>query len=66
MGVVPIFLLDDIFGELDIKRSVKISEYLKDLGQAFITVTDFTNLSFIKRDNVDMYINLSRGVVVNG
>jgi DNA replication and repair protein RecF len=66
MGVVPIFLLDDIFGELDTKRSVKISEYLKDLGQAFITVTDFTNLSFIKKDNDDMYINLSLGAVVNG
>jgi DNA replication and repair protein RecF len=66
MGVVPIFLLDDIFGELDTKRSVKISEYLKDLGQAFITVTDFTNLTFIKKDNQDKYINLYQGAVVNG
>ena len=66
MGVVPIFLLDDIFGELDINRSVKISEYLKELGQAFITVTDFTNLSFLKKDNNDKYINLSRGAVLIG
>ncbi len=66
MGVVPIFLLDDIFGELDTKRSMKISEYLKDLGQAFITVTDLTNLAFMKKDSQDNYINLYQGAVVNG
>jgi DNA replication and repair protein RecF len=66
MGVVPIFLLDDIFGELDTKRSLKISEYLRDLGQAFITVTDFTNLTFMKKDYLDKYINLYQGAVVNG
>jgi DNA replication and repair protein RecF len=66
MGVVPIFLLDDIFGELDTKRSVKISEYLKELGQAFITVTDLTNLTFMKKDNCDKFINLYHGAVFNG
>ena len=66
MGVVPIFLLDDIFGELDTKRSMKISEYLKDLGQTFITVTDLTNLTFMKKDSQDNYINLYNGAVVNG
>ena len=47
-GKTPIFLLDDVFGELDKDRSQKISEYLKNIGQAFITLTDFTNFSFLK------------------
>lgn len=66
MGIVPLFLLDDIFGELDAKRSQRISEYLRELGQAFITMTDFTNLSFIKKLENDRHINLSSGAVVYG
>jgi DNA replication and repair protein RecF len=66
MGIVPIFLLDDIFGELDTKRSQKISEYLRELGQTFITMTDFTNLAFMLRDGNDRYINLNSGTVVYG
>jgi DNA replication and repair protein RecF len=66
MGIVPIFLLDDIFGELDTKRSQKISEYLRELGQTFITMTDFTNLAFMLRDEKDRYINLNSGTVVYG
>jgi DNA replication and repair protein RecF len=66
MGIAPLFLLDDIFGELDSKRSKRISEYLKDLGQAFITVTDFTNLEFIQRDGNERHINLNAGSVVYG
>jgi DNA replication and repair protein RecF len=66
MGVVPLFLLDDIFGELDADRSQKISEYLRELGQTFITMTDFTNISFMKRCENDNYINLNHGTVVYG
>jgi DNA replication and repair protein RecF len=66
MGIVPIFLLDDIFGELDTKRSQRISEYLRELGQTFITMTDLTNLAFILRDEKDRYINLNSGAVVYG
>ena len=66
MGIVPIFLLDDIFGELDTKRSQKISEYLRELGQTFITMTDITNLAFMLRDGKDRYINLNSGTVVYG
>jgi DNA replication and repair protein RecF len=66
MGIIPIFLLDDIFGELDTKRSQKISEYLRELGQTFITMTDFTNLAFMRRDEKDKYINLNSGIVVYG
>ncbi len=60
-GRKPIFLLDDVFGELDIKRSSKISEYLRDVGQAFITLTDFTNLSFLKKDKNDLILKVSGG-----
>ena len=66
MGIVPIFLLDDIFGELDTKRSQRISEYLRELGQTFITMTDFTNLAFMQKDEKDRYINLNSGAVVYG
>ena len=66
MGIIPLFLLDDIFGELDAARSQTISEYLRELGQAFITVTDFTNLSFIKRNVNDKHINLRSGTVAYG
>lgn len=66
MGIVPLFLLDDIFGELDAIRSQRLSEYLRELGQIFITMTDFTNLSFIKRYEKDRHINLRSGQVVYG
>lgn len=54
----PIFLLDDVFGELDTYRSVKISEYLKKIGQAFITITDFANFSFLTKDEGDLLIKI--------
>ena len=56
----PIFLLDDVFGELDAQRANKVSEYLSDIGgQAFITLTDFGNFSFLKSDEGDSIIKLS-------
>lgn len=64
-GKTPLFLLDDVFGELDASRSAKISEYLRDVGQAFITITDFSNLSFLKIKSEDMIIKLKNGVVAN-
>lgn len=66
MGIAPLFLLDDIFGELDVARSQMISEYLRELGQAFITMTDFTNLAFMQRNESDRHINLRSGAVVYG
>ncbi len=59
----PVFLLDDVFGELDTHRAVKISEYLRQVGQAFITLTDFTNFSFLKKNDDDMLIRLNNGTV---
>ncbi len=63
-GRTPIFLLDDVFGELDTKRSLKISEYLKHVGQAFITLTDFTNFSFLKKSEHDSLIKLNNGEAI--
>lgn len=60
-GKSPLFLLDDVFGELDASRSSKISGYLKLVGQAFITLTDFTNFSFLNKSNRDSIITLNNG-----
>ncbi|NWF89125.1 MAG: DNA replication and repair protein RecF [Ignavibacteriaceae bacterium] len=59
-GKTPIFLLDDVFGELDTKRAVRISENLRKVGQTFITLTDFTNLSYLQRQNSDVVIKLDK------
>ena len=64
-GKSPLFLLDDVFGELDAKRSVRISEYLRNVGQAFITLTDFSNLSFIQIKEGDLVFRLKEGKVAN-
>lgn len=60
-GKTPIFLLDDVFGELDTARSVRISENLRSVGQTFITLTDFTNLSFLSKQESDSVIRLDNG-----
>ena len=44
LGKTPIFLMDDVFGELDTFRAGKISKYLSLVGQAFITMTDLTKV----------------------
>ena len=64
-GRSPLFLLDDVFGELDANRASKISEYLGEVGQAFVTLTDFGNFSFLKTTSEDKVIKLNRGEVVN-
>ena len=58
-GNKPLFLLDDVFGELDAIRAASISNYLGLVGQAFITLTDFGNLSFLKSDASDKLIRLT-------
>lgn len=63
-GKTPIFLLDDVFGELDAYRAGKISAYLKEVGQAFITLTDFADFSFLVKDTNDLIIKLNNGDIV--
>jgi DNA replication and repair protein RecF len=62
-GKSPIFLLDDVFGELDTARSVRISENLRRVGQTFITLTDFTDISYLRKQNTDMAIKLMNGSI---
>ncbi len=40
----PVFLLDDLFAELDVKRSLMIVESLRGDHQIFITATDLADL----------------------
>jgi len=58
-GNIPIFLLDDVFGELDAERAAAISDYLSTVGQAIITITDFGNSSFLKKGKEDRVIRIS-------
>ena len=62
-GKTPIFLLDDVFGELDAYRAGRISKYLKEVGQAFITLTDFADFSFLEKEKQDLIITLDNGSI---
>ncbi len=62
-GRTPIFLMDDIFGELDAFRAGKISEYMKEVGQAFITLTDFSNFDYLHKSEEDLLVNVENGEV---
>ena len=64
MRKLPIFLMDDVFGELDAFRASKISEHLKDIGQAFITLTDLSDFSQLKKTDTDCLIQVKNGVAV--
>lgn len=57
-GNSPLFLLDDVFGELDAERAAAISKYLSTIGQAIITLTDFGNISFLKMGKEDRVIKI--------
>lgn len=61
LGTTPIFLMDDVFGELDSFRAERISEYLKEIGQAFITMTDFSKLENLNKTESDTVINIKNG-----
>lgn len=63
MNKKPIFLLDDVFGELDTNRSISISKYLKEVGQAVITITDFSNYSFLSKEENDKMFIVNNGEV---
>ncbi len=58
-GKSPLFLLDDVFGELDAERASSISNYLGEIGQAFITLTDFGNTKFLNMKKGNRVINIS-------
>ena len=61
-GKTPLFLLDDVFGKLDSKRAKKISNYLRKVGQAFVTVTDLADFSFLDKSREDTIIKVKEGM----
>ncbi len=63
-GRTPIFLMDDVFGDLDVFRAGKISSYLKEIGQAFITMTDFSNFKLLKNFENEKIIKIKKGEVI--
>jgi len=66
LGRVPIFLMDDVFGELDAFRAGKISTYLKEIGQAFITLTDLSNFEYLNKSDKDLVIKIKNGEAFYG
>lgn len=62
-GKKPIFLMDDIFGDLDSFRVKKTGSYLKSIGQAFITLTDFNFNDNIFRSSSDKFIKVTNGKI---
>jgi len=63
LGITPIFLMDDVFGELDSSRAKRISNYLSTIGQAFITMTDFSKLENLNKSESDLVFNVINGKV---
>jgi DNA replication and repair protein RecF len=63
LGITPIFLMDDVFGELDSYRAEKISKYLSEIGQAFITMTDFSKIEKLEKSENDLIFEVSKGIV---
>lgn len=63
LGKTPIFLMDDVFGELDAYRVNKTSNYLREVGQAFITLTDFSNLDNLVMSGNDKMFKVEKGNV---
>ena len=61
LGKTPIFLMDDVFGELDSYRAGKISEYLSQIGQAFITMTDLTKTEALNINAENILIKVHNG-----
>lgn len=57
----PIFLMDDVFGELDKKRAKKISNYIPQVGQAFITMTDLTKKEELGELKESLLISVENG-----
>ena len=65
LGITPIFLMDDVFGELDSYRAEKISKYLSEIGQAFITMTDFSKIENLEKSENDFILEVNNGNVVH-
>lgn len=61
LGRTPIFLMDDVFGELDSYRAGRISQYVYSIGQTFITMTDLTRIEELNLNNGNVLIKIENG-----
>ena len=61
IGRTPIFLMDDVFGELDSYRAGRISEHVSSIGQTFITMTDLTRTEELNLSNGNVLIKVENG-----
>jgi DNA replication and repair protein RecF len=61
LNKTPVFLMDDVFGELDIYRAGRISRYLSKIGQAFITMTDLTKTENLNSGTENILIKVNNG-----
>lgn len=61
IGRTPIFLMDDVFGELDSYRAGRISEHVASIGQTFITMTDLTRIEELNLNNGNVLIKVDNG-----
>ena len=59
----PIFLMDDIFGELDSKRVERLTEHISTLGQTFITTVSKSKFSESNSNKIN-FINIKNGCVI--
>ena len=55
--------MDDVFGELDSFRAKRISKYLGEIGQAFITMTDLSNLEKLDKSENDIIFSVINGTI---
>ncbi|MEW6653326.1 MAG: DNA replication and repair protein RecF, partial [Bacteroidota bacterium] len=61
IGRTPVFLMDDVFGELDSNRANRISEHFAAIGQTFITLTDLTRIEEFHNNNKNLLIKIDNG-----
>jgi len=61
LGRTPIFLMDDVFGELDSYRAEKISKFVSSIGQTFITMTDLMRIEELNLNNGNVLIKVENG-----
>ncbi|MBI3123556.1 MAG: DNA replication and repair protein RecF [Ignavibacteriales bacterium] len=61
IGRTPIFLMDDVFGELDSYRAGRISDHVSSIGQTFITMTDLTRTEELNLSNGNILIKVDNG-----
>ena len=71
-GEYPVFLLDDVFSEIDIKKRNNIIKYFKDDMQVIITTTDINDIDMKLVEEARIYkikngdIKITKGGVRNG